>query len=158
MLKVTRDKYLLRLTAVRLSVMRWINEVPGREEELTELYNKVRQIENDIIDGVETVTLDVSNRINVVEASAARIKRQIAGEPEVTEDVPAAEPVPPVTEMGEYVLEELREVQARLLDLYGKIIEKHPIAAELPVVEEIRQHASAITLLMQRLNKVAGVL
>jgi hypothetical protein len=150
----TKNKYFERLSGVRRQCQEWM-ALPEWEDKASKLWERVRSIENGMIDGTNLNTVVVSNAIQTVEASAVTLGREIAGDipDDVPEQTPPAEPVSP---LGETVMEVLGNIQEEYNDLYVAIVDKHPLIAELPVVLELKMRAAEAGATMQKFGRLLG--
>jgi hypothetical protein len=150
----TKNKYFERLSGVRRQCQEWM-ALPEWEDKASKLWERVRSIENGMIDGTNLNTVVVSNAIQTVEASAVTLGREIAGDipDDVPEQTPPAEPVSP---LGETVVEVLGNIQEEYNDLYAAIVDKHPLIAELPVVLELKMRAAEAGATMQKFGRLLG--
>jgi hypothetical protein len=150
----TKNKYFERLSGVRRQCQEWM-ALPEWEDKASKLWERVRSIENGMIDGTNLNTVVVSNAIQTVEASAVTLGREIAGDipDDVPEQTPPAEPVSP---LGETVMEVLGNIQEEYNDLYAAIVDKHPLIAELPVVLELKMRAAEAGATMQKFGRLLG--
>jgi hypothetical protein len=150
----TKNKYFERLSGVRRQCQEWM-ALPDWEDKASKLWERVRSIENGMIDGTNLNTVVVSNAIQTVEASAVTLGREIAGDipDDVPEQTPPAEPVSP---LGETVVEVLGNIQEEYNDLYAAIVDKHPLIAELPVVLELKMRAAEAGATMQKFGRLLG--
>jgi hypothetical protein len=132
--------------------------LPEWEGKASKLWERVRSIENGMIDGTNLNTLAVSNAIQAVEASAITLGKEVAGDVEVeSADNPGQASTPePTSQLGETVMEVLGNIQEEYNDLYAAIIEKHPLIAELPVVLELKMRAAEAGATMQKFGRLLG--
>jgi hypothetical protein len=70
----------------------------------------------------------------------------------------SAEPDTVPSDMGKQVIEVLADIQATLEELYGSIVEKHPLASSVPAIGELKIRSAEIGSTMQKISKLAGVL
>jgi hypothetical protein len=161
MKQATKDKYLEELSGKLRMVRDWLPQFPEEEGEILARWQKYKDVENDLLDGSDLDTIGIRNRINAANTSCDTLRRKlfkedlIDGTGEVVTPVPEPEP----TELGAYVMDTLAGIQGQLNELYGMIIDKHPIAATgMPAVDELRTRAGEIGSTMQKIARMAGVL
>lgn len=153
----TKVKYQEMLSGQRRLIMGWFEEYPEREEELQALFEKVRKIENDLIDGTFGSTILVSNRIQGTATSIERLRLILSGE-DVEGDsgeTPAVEEVV-LSDMGVVVMEKLGSCQGILLDLYEQLMARNTLAIYVAEIQEIKGKAMDIAELMRKLGKMGA--
>jgi hypothetical protein len=153
----TKNKYFERLSGLRRQCQEWMM-LSEWEDRASKLWERVRAVENEMIDGVNLNTLSVSNAIQSLENSADVLRRNIAGEIDIPAEGAPIEPMAakPISQLGETVMEVLGNIQEEYNDLYAAIIEKHPLIAELPVVLELKMRAAEAGATMQKFGRLLG--
>jgi hypothetical protein len=155
----TRDKYLNGLYGLDRQVRSWVDEFGDTHgEALVEFWSKIKEVQNDLMDGVDVSTVYAKNRITALNASVQTWRRKLEPLDYAGEDVDAAESTITPTDMGKQVIDALSEVQATLEELYGSIVEKHPLASSVPAIGELKIRSAEIGSTMQKISKLAGVL
>lgn len=154
----TKNKYFERLSSVRRQCQEWM-ALPEWEERASTLWERVRSVENGLIDGTNLNTLAVSNSIQALEVAVINLQKLVDGELAiVVEEGLATIDVThkPVSQLGELVMESLSNIQGEYNNLYAAIVEKHPLIAELPVVLELKMRAAETGATMQKFGRLMG--
>jgi hypothetical protein len=156
----TRDKYLNELYGLDRQVRSWVDEFGDTQgEALVEFWGKIKEVQNDLMDGVDIDTVYAKNRITALNTSVQTWKRRLytdSGENDA--ETVSAEPDTVPSDMGKQVIEALADIQATLEELYGSIVEKHPLASSVPAIGELKIRSAEIGSTMQKISKLAGVL
>lgn len=153
----TKNKYFERLSGLRRQCQEWM-ALPEWEDKASKLWERVRSIENGMIDGTNLNTNVVSNAIQGVEASAVTLGREISESAEVEPTAVPEQPKvqEPASPLGETVMKVLGNIQEEYNDLYAAIVDKHPLIAELPVVLELKMRAAEAGATMQKFGRLLG--
>lgn len=153
----TRDKYLNELYGLDRQVRSWVDEFGDTQgEALLEFWSKIKEVQNELMDGVDISTVYAKNRITALNASVQTWKRKLCSSD--SEVVDTTEDVITPTDMGRQVVNALSEVQTTLEELYGNIVGKHPLASSVPAIGELKIRSAEIGSTMQKISKLAGVL
>lgn len=156
----TKNKYFERLSSVRRQCQEWM-ALPEWEEKASTLWERVRSVENGLIDGTNLNTVSVSNSIQALEVSVISLQKLINGDGEDSitqgEETPPIDTMPkPVSQLGDLVMEVLSNIQGEYNNLYAAVVEKHPLIAELPVVLELKMRAAETGATMQKFGRLMG--
>lgn len=179
--KETSDKYQATLGGLRNTVMMWIMErqdtmSPARLEKMQVLYEKIRKVENRLLDGDYRTSDPASNAIKALVMTVDRWKgvwEDGADEDSVDAPIPkpvstvkegkgkvveekVKEPEPVLTGTAEQLMKFLETAHANLMDGYNFIVEKHRMNARVPDIIRIKASATEVSNIMQCVAKMGA--
>ncbi len=157
----TVGRYRQRLGDVQRRLREVVETTPAdQQSEWQQLWNMSKDLMNRVDKNISvaTVTADLTELEERVDWLIDPPKMG-----DTTTEQSEAAPTPPVviaardTSFQQKIMTDIAVIQCSWLDLYNVILAKHPLAANIPVMQEMTKQAEAAKNIMQQVGKLRGL-